>query len=180
MFANSVISRSSISISSLLLSSLRSPSPPPPRPLPFLTRSLFAYNLASSSMSCRLVSSSRLGFARAASAIYKQVVVMRCRVTSGLSALVPSLFLPSIVRPSRLSHLCPPRLSFIYRAARVSLFLALLFIDLPGEFAFTRHRSKRLALAPSLSLSLLLFAKTGPLRRRPIRSLSFRLFFPGK
>lgn len=179
MFANSVISRSSISISSLLLSSLHSPPLPPPPPslplsLAFCLRScLLVYVLPTrfflssrfcASSECNLQASRRYALSR-------HIRPLRARSLS---------FSPSIVRPSRLSHLCPPRLSFIYRAARVSLFLALLLIDLPGEFAFTRHRSKRLALAPSLSLSLLLFAKTGrSVGDRFVHSRSVS-FLPGK
>lgn len=171
MFANSVISRSSISIFSLLLSSL-------PLPSLSLSHSLFAYNLFSLSMSCRLVSSSRLVLReqRVQSTSKSSLCVVASHPASPRSFplfLFPSLFL---CRPFVLPSLpppLPPRLSFIYHAVRVSLFLALLFIDLSGEFAL-RVIDLNASYSP-LSLSLQLFGKTSR-SVEPIWSLLSRLF----
>jgi len=111
-------------------------------------------------MSCRLVSSSLVWFCASSECNGNLRASRRYALSRHIRPLHDrslsfSLFLPPPLslyrhRPSfPLSHispsLLPPRLSFIYRAARVSLFLALLFIDLSEEFV-TRHRSKCLVL----------------------------------
>lgn len=175
MFANSVISRSSISISSLLLSSLHSP-PPAPRPLPFLSRSLFAYNLASSSMSCRLVSSFSSRFCASSEcnlqasrryALSRHIRPLRARSLS---------FSPSIVRPSRLSHLCPPRLSFILPCGS-SVSVSSAPLHRPARRIRVYASSIQMSRSGSFSFPLVaVICQNGSLRRGPIRSLSFRLF----
>lgn len=169
MFANSVISRSSISISSLLLSSPLPPSLSLSLLLAFCSQSfLLVYVLPT-----RFFLSS--GFARAASAIYERVVVMRCRVTSGLSAIVPSPFFsfsfsPPSVRSSfplslslALSRLLSLHLSFILPCgSNVSVSSTLLHQPVE-RIRVTRHRSKYLPLAPSFSFLLQLFCRTSSL-----------------
>lgn len=127
MFANSVISRSSISFSSLLLSSLLTFFSFLSSSLLPLLSSLSPHDLFSLSISCRLISSSCLVLREQ---WVQSTIVIRCRITSGLSAIaLPSLcfflflsVLLLIICPFLpLSYILLPRLSFIYRAVRVSV-----------------------------------------------------------
>lgn len=187
MFANSVISRSSISISSLLLFTPLPPFPSLSLLLVFCSQSfLLVYVLPT-----RFFLSS--GFARAASAIYERVVVMRCRVTSGLSAIVPSPFFslsfpPPTVRPFVLPS--PPSLS-LFRLLSLHLSFILpcgsnvsvssTLLHQPVErIRVTRHRSKYLPLAPSFSLLLQLFFRTSLLCRTNLCSLLIPYLLPSK
>lgn len=166
MFANSVISRSSISIFSLLLSSL----PPPPSLSLSLTFCLYSFLLVYVLPTRFFLSS---GFARAASAIYEQVVVMRCRVTSGLSAIVPSLSLSlslpqPTVRPS-LSPTSSPAAPFIHLPCGSSVSVSSTPLHRSvRRIRVTRHRSKCLVLCPPLSLSLVIWQNEPLCRTNPV------------
>lgn len=184
MFANSVISRSSISISSLLLSS-----PIPPSFSFSFTRFLLAifspclcpadsflplvWFCASSE--CNLRASRRYALSR-------HIRPLRDRSLSFflplfLSAVRPSVR-PSLSLPLSLSRLLSLHLSFILPCgSNVSVSNTLL--HQPVE-RIRVHRSKYLPLAPSFSLLLQLFCRTSPLRRTNLRSLLIPYLLPSK
>lgn len=129
---------------------LSTPSPSP--------HSLFACNLSSLSISCRLVSSSHLVLReqRAQSTSKLSLCVVASHPVFPRSPL-PSPFFSTLsfslptVRPSLSPTSSRSAFHSFYHAARVSLFLVLLFIDLSTEFAL------RIIDLNCLAFSLLLF-----------------------
>lgn len=165
MFANSVISRSSISISSLLLSSL---------PSPFL--SLFLTNfllIIFSPCLCPADSFLPLVWFCASSecnprASRRYALSRHIRPLRNRSLSLP---LPT-VRPS----LSPTAAPFIHLPCGSSVSVSSTPLHRPvRRIRLTRHRSKCLVLYPPLSLSLRLFGKTSR-SVEPICSLLSRLF----